>query len=359
MKVKLNLAVLPAVLVIALPFVLGGCTSRSADATPSIEIESIPPAAEGGRDRMGTISGRVEGARAGQKIVVYAQSGPWWVQPRVETPLIPIRADSTWSTETHFGFQYAALLVDRDYRPPPTLDVAPAQGGSVALVKIVKGAGSAPDLPTKPLEFSGYDWKVRTTSAVRGGEDNLYDGDNVWTDTSGALHLRISKKSDKWTCAHISLTRSLGYGTYILTVRDISHLEPAAILSIHTYDPMGGEWHFREMDFEIGRWGEDGRKYNAQYVVQPFFLPGNITEFTEPSGMLTEALLWEPGRASFKTTRGPIRNDAPVIYEHAFTSGVPTPGQELLQMMFYVVASDKYPLQKDNEVVIDKFEYLP
>lgn len=359
MKLKLNFAVLAFVLLIALPVVLSSCTSHPSDTNASIEFETIPPAAEGGRDRMGRISGHVEGAHPGQKIVIYAQSGPWWVQPRVETPLIPIRADSSWSTETHLGFQYAALLVDQDYRPPPTLDVAPTQGGSVVVVKIVKGVGSLPALPTKALQFSGYDWKVRTTSAVRGGEDNLYDADNAWTDASGALHLRISKKSDKWTCAHISLTGSLGYGTYILTLRDVSHLEPAAILSIHTYDLTGGERYFREMDVEIGRWGEAGRKYNAQYVVQPFFLPGNIAEFTEPSGTLTETLLWEPGRASFKTTRGPIRVDAPVIYEHAFTSGVPTPGQELLQMMFYVVASDKYPLQNDNEVVIEKFEYLP
>lgn len=346
-------------MLIAFACVLNNCTSHSSHTKPSLEVETIPPAAEGGRDRTGTISGRVEGARPGQKVVIYAQSGPWWVQPRVETPLIPIRADSTWSTETHLGFQYAALLVDSDYRPSPTLDVAPIEGGSVALVKIVKGAGSLPSLPTKPLQFSGYDWKVRTTSAVRGGEDNLYDAGNAWTDARGALHLRITKKSDKWTCAHVSLASSLGYGTYLLTVRDVSHLEPAAILSIHTYDPMGGERHFREMDIEIGRWGEAGRKYNAQYGVQPFFLPGNIAEFTQPSGTLTETLLWEPGRATFKTTRGAIRANPPMVYQHAFTSGVQTPGQELFQIMFYVVASDKSPLQKDNEVVIEKFEYLP
>jgi hypothetical protein len=38
---------------------------------------------------------------------------------------------------------------------------------------------------------------------------------------------------------------------------------------------------------------------------------------------------------------------------------VPSPGQEKVEMMFYVIASDKYPMQKDNEVVVEKFEYLP
>ena len=49
-------------------------------------------------------------------------------------------------------------------------------------------------------------------------------------DATGALHLRITKKGDRWSCAELELTRSLGYGTYIVTVRDTSKLEPAAVL---------------------------------------------------------------------------------------------------------------------------------
>ena len=49
----------------------------------------------------------------------------------------------------------------------------------------------------------------------------------------------------------------------------------------------------------------------------------------------------------------------PVVHEHYFNSGVPTPGQELLEFMLYIVASERYPLQKDTEVVIEKFEYFP
>jgi hypothetical protein len=46
------------------------------------------------------------------------------------------------------------------------------------------------------------------------------------------------------------------------------------------------------------------------------------------------------------------------VHEHIFTSGIPTPGQEFLEFMLYPVASDKHPLEKGNEVVIEKFEYL-
>jgi hypothetical protein len=73
---------------------------------------------------------------------------------------------------------------------------------------------------------------------------------------------------------------------------------------MHTYDRWGGEQHFREMNIEIGRWGDTVSKDNAQYGIQPFYVPGNMVRFTEPSGTLTHTLVWESGRASFKTVRG-------------------------------------------------------
>src|SRR5215831_2216595 len=219
---------------------LTSCESRRAESGSSIEFTKIPPAAQGGRERVDTIGGRVINARPGQQIVIYAHSGPWWEQPWPDRPLIPIRPDSTWSTETHLGFQYAALLVDPGYRPPPTMDIAPTEGGSVALVKIVEGTGTPTFAPTKPLKFSGYDWDVRTIASDRGGTNNLYDPDNAWTDVSGALHLQIRKKSDRWSCAQVIISRTLGYGTYTVTLRDTSHMEPAAVFSMNTFDEWGG-----------------------------------------------------------------------------------------------------------------------
>jgi len=345
-----------ATLLLICCLLLDGCRQHA----PSIEFTKIPPAAQGGRERTDTIAGRVRGARPGQRIVVYARSGPWWVQPWPDKPFIPIQRDSKWGTETHLGYEYAALLVDPSYDPPATMDVAPVQGGAVVALKIVKGMGSLPAPPTKPLQFSGYDWKVRTIAGDRGGTNNLYDGDNAWVDPSGALHLRITKKGDRWACAEAELTRSLGYGTYNIVVDDTSKLEPAAILSMHTFDEWGGQEHYREMDVEIGRWGDAKYRSNAQYGVQPFFVPGNVAPFREPSGTLTHSLHWESGRASFATYRGSSGNaKGALVSEHTFTSGVPDPGQEVFQFIFYVVASDKYPLQKGSEVVVQKFEYLP
>jgi len=360
MKIQSIIGVLKAAPFLVFCLAMAGCHTRQTDTGPSVEFTKIPPAAQGGRERVDTISGRVVGARPGQQIVIYARSGPWWVQPWPDRPFIAIRNDSTWSTETHLGFDYAALLVAQDYRPPPTMDVAPTPGGAVALVKIVKGLGEAQYAPTKPLHFSGYDWKVRTIASDRGGMNNLYDGDNAWVDDAGAMHLRIVKKQDKWSCTQVDLDRSLGYGTYALTVRDASKLEPAAVLSMTTFDESGGDQYYREMDVEIGRWGNALSKNNAQFGIQPFYVPGNVFPFKLPSGTLTHSMRWESGRASFKAWRGlSLGPDSSVLTEHEFTSGIPSPGQEKVQFLFYVVPSEKYPMQKGSEVVIEKFQYLP
>src|SRR5713226_2924582 len=213
---------------------LNSCQSHKANSGPSIEFTHIPPAAQGGRERVETISGRVRNARPKQQIVIYAHSGQWWVQPWPDCPFIPIKADSRWSTETHLGFEYAALLVEPDYHPLPILDLAPTQGGSVALVTIVKGVGTPQLAPTGSLKFNGYDWGVRTIANDKGGTNNLFDAENARTDASGALHMQIQKnKTGRWSCAEIFLNRSLGYGTYSVTVRDISHLEPAAVFTMY------------------------------------------------------------------------------------------------------------------------------
>lgn len=343
-----------------LALLFGGCQTQQNQGPPSIEFTKIPPAAQGGRERVDTISGRVANYRPGQKIVVYARSGPWWVQPWPEHPFLLIQSDSTWSTETHLGFEYAALLVDPGYKPASTMDTLPNREGLIAAIVTTKGTGPVALAPTKPLEFSGYNWKVRTISSDRGGINNLYSADNAWTDKDGALHLRIHKDGAKWSCAEVILDHSLGYGTYTAVVRDISRLEPASVLSLVTFDDWGGEEHYRELDMEFGRWGDGEKKSNAQFGIQPFYVPGNLAMFNSPPGPLTTSMKWEPNYASFRAVKGrSLTARTPLISEHSFTSGVPSHGRETFQFIFYVVASDKFPEQNDSEVVIEKFQYLP
>jgi hypothetical protein len=332
-------------------FLLCGCGSPRADVVPAVEFTLLPPAGAGSPDKLGIIEGRVKFAKPGQRIVLFARSGIWWVQPTVADPFTAIKPDGSWRNQTHPGSAYAAVLVNPGYQPPTTMDALPEVGGVVVSVARVEGkALSRP--PVRTLSFSGYEWQLRQASSDRGGTRNAYNPDNVWTDKDGLLHLRIVKTKDSWTSAEVGLTRSLGYGSYRFVVRDVTHLEPAIVFSIFTWDDAGPP---REMDIEMGRWGETSSK-NGQYVIQPYYVPANVMRFVAPFGTLTHALHWEPGRVSFKTVRG---SGPELVAQHAFTSGVQSPGNELVYMNLYVYDNKTNPLRQGAEVIVEKFEYLP
>jgi hypothetical protein len=127
-----------------------------------------------------------------------------------------------------------------------------------------------------------------------------------------------------------------------------------------TFDEFATEQHFREMDVEVGGRRDAANKNTARYEIQPLYIPGNLFGFAVPSGTLTYVLHWESGHATFKTFRGRSAGaGAQLVSEHEFTSGVPEPGKAIARLIFFVVASDKNPMQNPSEVVVEKFEYLP
>ena len=339
-------------------FLLDAC--QRGISRPSIEFTKIPLAAVGGLDNMDTIEGGVTSVRPEQRVVLYAKSeGRWWIQPFARDPLFTkIHGNSKWKNVTHLGEEYAALLVDPSYSPPETTEVLPAAGGAVAAVAVVKGQ-TANLSPPKMLHFSGYDWLVRDLLSYRGGSMNSFDPANAWTDENGALHLHITKNQDGWSCAEVKLTRSLGYGTYLFVVRDISHLEPSAVLSLFTWDGTGTDENRHELDIEMSQWGVPNSE-NAQYVVQPYYIPTNTVRFNVPAGVLTHAFRWEPGQVTFTTYAGAqLAGRVPALDQHVFTAHVPTPGGEVARINLYVFGWGKVPLQRENEIGVEKFKYYP
>ena len=125
-------------LLLCLSIVFSGCAQNRAPG-PSIEFTKIPLVGEGGPDKLDTIEGRVVGARPGGQIVLYARWGTWWVQPLADQPFTRIQGDSTWRSSTHFGTEYAALLVDSEYRPLAKLDTLPSGGSGIFAVAVTKG----------------------------------------------------------------------------------------------------------------------------------------------------------------------------------------------------------------------------
>jgi hypothetical protein len=325
-----------------------GCRSPHAQVAPSIEFTKLPPAAEGSAFLLYPIAGRVTGATPNQRVVLFARSGVWWVQPLVDQPFTPIRRDSTWRSSTHPGDAYAALLVDAGYKPPPTMDALPRRGGLVEAVVTV-GAGVLDRDDFKKLNFGGYDWIASQEVGSPAGSRNQFDTNNAWVDQKGLLHLRIQETPDGWTSAEVRLVPHLGYGAYRFVVSDVSRFEPPVVLAI-----ANGSGPNRGMNIEIGRWGEVKGK-NSQYVVQPYDVAANVVRFLSPAGRLTYSFDWEPGRVDFRTAGG----NADLIAEHLFTSGVPSPANETLRLSFYIFEDKRVRIQHGAEVILEKFEYLP
>jgi hypothetical protein len=309
---------------------------------------------------MDIIAGRVRGAKPGQRIAVFAHSKVWWAEPRMGRLLIEIRQDSTWQTPTHLGTEYAAALVDPgNYYPSLVSDALPKPGAYVTAVAIVPGASSSREMH-RTVQFSGHEWTIRAAPSDRGG-NNKYDPSNVWKDASGALHLRIAGDPGGWTCAQVILTRSLGYGIYRMVVRELSNLDPAAVLAMYTLSDIGAasaNRNPREWDIEISNWGNPSGR-SGRYVVQPSYLGQNTVWFTVPSGTLTHEVQWEPGRVTLSTARAAQGGRKSFVAQHVFASDVPVPGDEKFRINFYDFQRGQRLLKQGAEVVVERFEYLP
>jgi len=355
-------------------FVLTGCHYSSKTSAPTVAFSKVPAAYQEDpyksdifeRDyKTDIFEGRATGTRPGQRLVLYAKTdGRWGVCRQSGQPFTSIGTDGQWKGTAHLGIQYAALLVDPSYTPPEQTESLPIVGNGVAALTVVNGQGPAPVLPSpKILNFSGYEWTTSTGPIFHAGSRSFFDPANAWTDERGALHLRISGSPGKWTAAELKLTRSLGYGTYRFQMRDVTHLEPSAVLTLITWDGVGTESNRRELDVELGRWGNLDNT-NVNYVVQPYYVPANFVAFRVPPGAYTHSFRWEPGKVMFSTVAGSDNTgngtgNGRVINQHVFTSGVPSPAGESVRIALYVFNQGQIPLKNENEVIIDKFEYLP
>lgn len=339
-------------IVAAAAFVGAGCRGVPKTPQPEIRFTRIPQADQQGSDKHEIIEGSVTGARQGQRIVLYAKNGAWWLQPLLEAPFTRIQSNGKWRNATHLGTDYAALLVEPAYRPERSLKSLPAIGGAVTAVSVTQGA---PASPSHLIQFSGYEWRVRNALSNRGGRNNPYSQDNAWTDSSGALHLRIKKNGERFECAEVAMNRSLGYGTYAFHVQDLSHLPPNMNLEFFTWDYSGSDQNNREMDVVIRRRaGENNAR--ARFVLQPYQVPRNIYEFPLPPGDFQPSFRWQAGRIDFSAVSSSPRKHT--FAQHSFVLGVPSPGMEATRIALYLPNSAS-PHPMEGEVVIDRFEYTP
>lgn len=213
----------------------------------------------------------------------------------------------------------------------------------------------------KSLNFSGHVWLVKaSTSRVGPGTNYFSDSrDNVWVDATGRLHLRICEREGKWYCAEIISKESFGLGTYRFTLdTPLVKVDRNIVLGLFTWSD-SAEFAHREIDVECGKWGNESDVNNAQFVVQPYQVPGRLIRFTVPAELsnVTYGFLWRDRQVRFQCGESGNAHES-ILKEWNFkASAVPRAGSEHARINLWLCTS-KPPYDKNaTEVIISAFTF--
>ena len=121
----------------------------------------------------------------------------------------------------------------------------------------------------KRVWFSGYEWNVKNSNLKIGPGPNNWKDSNVWVDSNGYLHLRITHESGKWYCAEVSTVKNFGFGKYQFEVMgNIDQMDKNVVLGLFSYPPPKvGPDGTNEVDIEFAKWSDANSKYNGWYTV--------------------------------------------------------------------------------------------
>jgi hypothetical protein len=121
-------------ILVVLALNMGVAFAQSPSSQQEVKVQFLHvPSAGGGSDSQGNIDGNVLGLKSPQeyKIVLYAHTDQWYVQPLVTAPYTDLDSNGKWSNWTHLGGRYAALVVRPTFRPGPPGQTLPSVGGDV------------------------------------------------------------------------------------------------------------------------------------------------------------------------------------------------------------------------------------
>ncbi|HEU4333220.1 MAG TPA: FlgD immunoglobulin-like domain containing protein, partial [Candidatus Eisenbacteria bacterium] len=222
----------------------------------------------------------------------------------------------------------------------------------------------------RTIDFSGRTWRVKGPGYYDPGPSLFSDSpSHVWVDGDGRLHLTIRNVSGSWYSTEVVLAQPLGYGDYVFTTRGrLDALDPRTVLGMFLWeygacwDPAFLWWNpFNEIDVEFSRWG-DPENAVAQFVNQPFDIPGNLQRFdaTFSDGeVASHAFRYLPTRVEFRSWRGGPGDESPANMIHAWTySGLmlPRPDSQRVHINLWQFTG---PPAANQEVVLDAFTFVP
>ena len=339
-------------------------------ATPAIFITNLP--AYGSNTALGGVALNANPATNAVAVFIYVPGYGWVTKPTCAQPLTTIQPNGSWSVNVTTGgagdltaTRFAALLVSTNFNLSCVLGLANLPTNAYAQA-IAKAVVTRPSPGVRFLSFSGYDWWVKNyTTPVGPGPNYFSDAtNNVWTDTNGWLHLRITHRTNAWQCAEIISARTFGPGSYRFELNSVAdNLDPNVTLGLFTWsdDPAFTD---REIDVECSRWQNAADTNNSQFVVQPYYLASHLMRYRVPPGLAdsTHLFVWETNRISYQCQTGAYSAAATnLIASYVFTNAtdVPQSGDENVHLNLWLINGAPPTDNNEVEVIIQSFNFVP
>ena len=119
------------------------------------------------------------------------------------------------------------------------------------------------------ISFSGHTWVIRS-SGRSGPGPNYWEPNNVFVDTNGYLHLRLTQRDGKWYCAELYTRERLGFGRYEFWLTGpVDKLDHNVVLGLFNYPTSDvGPDATHEIDIEFAQWGNRSAPI-GNYTVWP------------------------------------------------------------------------------------------
>lgn len=341
--------------------------SPSSSNNPVIEFTFVPPYGSSKN-----LTGRVRNINTKNfKVAVYifVEDTGWWIKPRFTQALTTIQPDSTWSVDIttggndRFTTRIRAFLVHDGFKPPLAdgLDLLPDSLNKIAAAIV--------DTKRNPrfIKFSGYQWWVKNDIKLTNPGNNFFSdhNENVWVDAEDNLHLKIIKRNENWYCSEVILKESLGYGRYSFEIStNLNEINENAVLGLFTWDDDANNKNHNEIDIEFSRWGNVKDSMNAQYVVQPSNIPGNIKRWrvSNTGSSSTHRINWASESINFLSFNNhrEIEPYGSTINSWTYVGpNIPNRAKETIRINLWLFNSQPPAHEDEVEIVITDFKFSP
>jgi Domain of unknown function DUF11/IPT/TIG domain len=370
-------------------------TASSGSSGPAIVITNMP--AYGTFGPTCFLSGYVTNANFNTNCVVVYEYWPnqnpspsydqklspwgWFSRPTFANQLIPINPNGSWSCNMpsnldQYAEEYCVLLVPTNWSQPYAngVDALVNNGININLAEATLFVDRT-DTNRRQFSWAGYNWWVKTAGsdgneflAPTGPGGNYYSDNtnNVWVDSNGSLHLKITQTNGVWECAQIWNGKYLGYGQYSCTLNaNISNLDANVIFSMFTW-ANDNDYVNREIDIEPSRWDYAFGSNNVEdYAISPY-ASGQTLRFGLPPWVTnsTHSFTWtSTNSVSFETYNGNY-NASPAstnILENWTTSAQPIPpsGGEEVSLILWLDHGNPPLSGQPVEVTLSDFVFTP